>query len=152
VPKHDNWRNYERAVEDATHDLLALGSCLDSADDTHPGELFAQAVLAEYALGDPLCALQEAQTWHQARSALLFWQQRWARAEEFVASAIAATHTNSTLRATGLVACALELGHTNHCLAFVLAELNARVVAFRDIRPQSAGAAARIAYMEHRHN
>jgi hypothetical protein len=151
VTKHDNWRNYERAVQDATDDLAALTRLLDNEDDPIEPQFLAPAAAAEYALSDPLCALQEAQTWSQARSALLFWAQRWDRAAAFVelGEPHATRRRADSTRSVGSVA--RELAYTNQALTFVLAELTSRLVTFREIRPQSAGAAARIAYLEHRH-
>jgi hypothetical protein len=151
VTKHDNWRNYERAVEDATDDLAALTRLLENDEDPIDPQFLAPAAAAEYALTDPLCALQEAQTWSQARSALLFWAQRWERAAAFVSLAEphATRRRADSTRSAGAVA--RELAYSNHALTFVLSELTSRLVAFREIRPQSAGAAARIAYLEHRH-
>lgn len=152
MTKHDNWRNYERAVEDATCDLSALRALLERGSDSIPREWVVPAVTAECALSDPLCALQEAETWSQARSALLFWEQRWARAEGFVVMArpSAGQRRADDQRRAGDIAA--ELAYSNHALRFVKAELDARLVSFRDIRPQHLGAAGRIAYLEHRHN
>lgn len=151
VPRHDNWRNYESAVNDATQDLIALSALLEPGVEDFPAELVVPAVAAEYALSDPICALQEAETWHQARSALLFWGQRWPRAAAFVAQAGPYTPHAGPVGRRRASWVARELEHSNQALNFVLSELDARIVAFREIRPQSAGAASRIAYLEHRH-
>lgn len=152
MTNHHNWVNYEHAVQDATDDLAGLTRLLDNGEDPIPAEYIAPAVAAEYALSDPLCALQEAQTWSQARSALLFWAQRWERASAFVGLAEphgAARRLDSKRRAGEV---ARELAYSNQALMFVLSELTARLVAFREIRPQHVGHAGRIAYLEHKHD
>lgn len=151
MTRHDNWRNYELAVDDATQDLNALSILLESDEGSLHPALVVPAVSAERALSDPLCALQEAQTWSQARSALLFWSHRWPHADAFVAQAsphAAQRRLDDTRRAGDI---ARELAFSNQALNFVLAELVARLVAFREIRPQHVGAATRIAYLEHKH-
>lgn len=149
--KHDNWAHYERAVQEATDDWVAIGVCLDDPRKDIPEDLVPSMVLAEYALADAVTALQEAQTWHRARSALLFWQTRWATAVEFVTASQKYQHDQLLSGGQYAFSVARELSLANAQLDFCLAELNARVVAFRDIRPEHLGAAARIAYMEHRH-
>lgn len=151
MTRHDSWANYERAVDDATQDLTALSNLLEAVDSSFPQEWLAPATAAEYALSDPLCALQEAETWSQARSALLFWAQRWPRAELFVTLArpSAGQRRADAQRRAGDVA--TELAFSNHALSFCLSELDARLVAFRDVRPHHLGAAGRLAYLEHRH-
>jgi hypothetical protein len=152
VPKHDNWDNYERAVQDATDSCAALTRLLDSPEELLTPELARLAVVADYALGDPLCALQEAENWHRARSALLFWETRWPRAAVFTALAERSEDRAGDARTRAVVQVAGDLTAAHHALRFVRAELDARLVAFREIRPQSVAAAARVAYLEHRHS
>lgn len=151
MTKHDNWDNYERAVEEATDAWLAIGRALDGDDADLPTELVPLMVRAEYALADPVSALQEAQTWSQARSALLFWEVRYAVAVELVHAARAFDSAPLLSGGNYVFNLAHELELSNAQLRFVLAELAARLVAFREIRPQSAGSAARILYLGHSH-
>jgi hypothetical protein len=151
VTKHDNWDNYERAVEEATDAWLAIGRAIDADDREIPAEIVPLMVRAEYALADAVSALQEAQTWSKARSALLFWDVRYAAAAEYVQAARAFDSAPAGTGGNFVFGLARELELSDAQLRFVLAELAARLVAFREIRPQSAGSAARILYLEHSH-
>lgn len=152
VRKHDNWANYERAVTEATEAATQLREWLDGEPAQGWERSHELGALAELALTDPLCALQEAQTWAQARSALLFWEQRWTRVADFTSDHCGRADTHDDVRKTRAQDVSRGLRYADACLRFALAELQARLVAFRDIRPQSFAAAARIAYLEHTHD
>lgn len=156
---HANWATYTRAVDSATAALITLEEVLrqDGPEIDSP----APAVLARHLerLSDPLDDLQQAERWFDARHALMFWSERARPALKDLTTsarvgwleARAGKNRLSVAQASRLWFAVCDLGDATDALLGVHNALLDRLTSLRDVRPQSAGAIARIAYLEHKH-